>query len=111
MKKKLKNTRKLLPFLHLIIGLQHLKNQKTLTKTKLKQQKTPSNNNTGNNAYEKRRTKKNRKLLHFDSQKYVSKHLENKKKNVYKMKSKQQQKYLHTHLCWVTLVIVRESNT
>jgi len=58
MKKKLKNTRKLLHFLHLIIGLQHLKNQKTLTKMKLKQQKTPSNNNTSNNAYEKRRTKK-----------------------------------------------------
>jgi len=33
------------------------------------------------------------------------------KRNVYKMKSKQQKKYLHTHLCWVTLVIVRESNT
>jgi len=29
-------------------------------KTKLKQQKTPSNNNTGNNAYEKRRTKKSK---------------------------------------------------
>ena len=110
MKKKLKNTRKLLPFLHLIIGLQHLKNQKTLTKTKLKQQKTPSNNNTGNNAYEKRRTKKNRKLLPFDSQKTFQNTLKTKK-NVYKMKSKQQQKYLHTHLCWVTLVIVRESNT
>ena len=27
------------------------------------------------------------------------------------MKSKQQQKYLPTHLCWVTLVIVREANT
>jgi len=27
------------------------------------------------------------------------------------MKLKQQQKYLHTHLCWVTLVIVREANT
>ena len=39
-------------------------------KMKLKQQKTPLNNNTGNNAYEKRRTqKKDRKLLPFDQPK------------------------------------------
>jgi len=44
-----------------------LKNQKRFMKMKLKQQKTPLNNNTGNNAYEKRRTqKKDRKLLPFD---------------------------------------------
>jgi len=37
-------------------------------KMKLKQQKTPSNNNTGNNAYEKRRTKKS-KFITFRSAK------------------------------------------
>ena len=43
-----------------------LKNQKRFMKMKLKQQKTPSNNNTGNNAYEKRRTQKKRsKVITF----------------------------------------------
>jgi len=47
----------------------HLKNQKRFMKTKLKQQKTPSNNNTGNNSYEKRRTKKIKSYYLLISQK------------------------------------------